>query len=214
MGIGIDSTTLLVNANAVAIPAKWSEEHHTDSGYHKFKVGDDDDRNAIPSPGEGMLFIRDDLPEPSIEYFNGLAWVAASSSGTIPVGSKMLFIQNTVPTGWTLDVAANDRVIRVVNVAASGGAVAGSWTISGISGDGHQLSIEEMPQHDHLLRYSGDPSPGAGTFQVSLLRNATTPLTSLNPIEDTGGGEAHGHTISSDGVWRPSYINAIICIKD
>ena len=214
IGVGIDSTTLLVNANAVAIPHKWSEEHYTASGYHKFKVGDDAERDAVLDPTLGMLFIRDDLSEPRIEYYNGSAWVPASYSGAIPSGSKMLFIQDSVPTGWTLDVSANDKVIRVVNVAASGGVVGGSWTISGMSGDGHALTVSEMPPHDHVLRYSGDSSPGSGTYQVSLLRNSANPQTSLNPIEDTGGGTSHAHGITSDGTWRPSYINAIICIKD
>ena len=207
MGIGIDSTTLLVNANAVAIPAKWSEEHHTDSGFHKFKVGNDTDRNAIPSPDQGMLFIRDDLPEPSIEYFNGIAWVAASSSGIIPVGSKMLFIQNTVPTGWTLDVAANDRVIRVVNVEAQGGLTAGSWTITGFQADPHALTISEMPAHMH-----GIDGVAISTGTVSGVNGMMQNLG--GNTDSTGGGATHQHTVSNDGNWRPSYINAIICIKD
>ncbi|GAG02888.1 unnamed protein product, partial [marine sediment metagenome] len=172
MGIGIDSTTLLVNANAVPIPSKWTEEHHSGTGYHNFKYGNSTERDNISSPGDGMLFIRDDTPNPSIEYWTGLAWISATQ-GSIPSGSKMLFIQDTVPTGWTLDESANDRVIRVVNVAASGGVEGGSWTITGISGDGHALSISEMPSHTHTVRGSivnHDPSG----FSSSLGTGYTT----------------------------------------
>jgi hypothetical protein len=207
MGIGIDSSTILVNANAVPIPSKWSEEHHPETGYHGNKFGNITVRDSIPTPlGTGMLFIRTDLLEPSIEYYNGVGWVAASSGGAIPSGSKMLFIQDTVPTGWTLDVSANDRVIRVVDVEASGGVEGGSWTISGISGDGHELSISEMPSHTHSIRGGTrifDPSGFSDTIGVSTVQSGAT-----------GGGAAHTHTVSSDGTWRPSYINAIICIRD
>jgi hypothetical protein len=216
MGIGIDSTTLLVNANAVPIPHKWAEEHHSETGYHNFNYGDSAERDAIPSPGDGMLFIRDDLPVPTIEYYNSglVAWVSASTSGSIPTGSKMLFIQDTVPTGWTLDVTANDKVIRVVTDAVDGALTGGSWTISGIAGASHTLDVTQIPAHDHNLRFSGNASPGSGTYQCQKLRNNVDPETSFNPILDTGGGLGHSHGVSSDGTWRPSYINAIICIKD
>jgi hypothetical protein len=207
MGIGIDSTTLLVNANAVPIPSKWTEEHYSDSGYHKFKIGNSTERdNTIPSPGTGMLFIRDDTPAPTIEYWNGLAWTSATQ-GAIPSGSKMLFIQDTVPTGWTLDVSANDKVIRVVNVEASGGVTGGSWTISGVTVDGHQLSILEMPSHTHGLDFQFDTIG----FSTGWAFRAEPGSSSTNP---SGGNLEHSHGVSSDGTWRPSYINAIICIKD
>ena len=218
MGIGIDSTTLLVNANAVPIPHKWTEEHYSDSGYHKFKVGDDVDRDNIPNPGDGMLFIRDDTPNPSIEYWTGTAWSSATTTvSAIPSGSKMLFIQDTVPTGWTLDVSVNDKVIRVVDSAALGGVTAGNWTISGISGSAHALTISEIPAHGHEVQYT-TITPGAGDFQFQRLRNSagfpSSTDESSNPVLETGGGASHSHGVSSDGTWRPSYINAIICIKD
>jgi hypothetical protein len=218
IGIGISSTTLLVNANAVPIPSKWTDEHYSDSGYHKFKIGDSTDRDNVPSPGTGMLFIRSDTPNPSIEYWTGSAWASATTTiSSIPSGSKMLFVQDTVPTGWTLDTTVVDKVIRVVDDAVDGGVTGGSWTISGISGAGHQLTVAEMPSHDHELIYT-TITPGAGNFQLQRLRNsAGYPGNSdqnSNPVVDTGGDDAHSHVVSSDGTWRPSYINAIICIKD
>ncbi len=219
MGIGIDSTTLLVNANAVPIPSKWTEEHYSGSGYHKFKIGDSTDRDTgIPSPGTGMLFIRDDTPNPSIEYWTGLAWASATTTiSSIPSGSKMLFVQDTVPTGWTLDTTVTDKVIRVVDSAASGGVTGGNWTISGISGAAHQLIISEIPSHTHNALNS-TITPGVGNFQFSHLRNnagypgSSQESTSANI--PTGGDGSHSHGVTSDGTWRPSYINAIICIKD
>jgi hypothetical protein len=226
MGIGIDSTTLLVNANAVPIPHKWSEEHHTVTGYHKFKVGDDAERDAVSDPALGMPFIRDDLTEPRIDYYNGSAWVPASSSGIIPSGSKMLFIQDTVPTGWTLDVSANDKVIRVVDVEASGGVTGGSWTISGFQADDHALIEDEMPAHRHHsigevtagwpFGNTGEDNMGSngGIDYDNPFYNTSTTGGGAAADDSPGPGLPHDHTVSNDGVWRPSYINAIICIKD
>lgn len=218
IGIGIDSTTLLVNANAVAIPSKWSEEHQFETGFHNFKYGDIAERDAIQSPADGMVFFRDDTLNSIIEYYNeGLGeWVAASQERTdIPSGSKMLFIQDTVPTGWTLDVTANDRVIRVTAILGEGGDAAGSWTITDLVADPHMLSVEEMPSHDHDIHggKSGDNSPEYN-FNGPDGSNNPADSNSGRPTELAGEGEAHAHTVSSGGLWRPSYINAIICIRD
>ncbi len=226
MGIGIDSTTLLVNANAVPIPHKWSEEHHTVTGYHEFQIGDASDRDAISSPGSGMFFIRDDLTASFIEYYNGSAWVSASS-GSVPSGSKMLFIQDTVPTGWTLDVSANDKVIRVVNVAASGGVTGGSWTISGFQADDHALVESEMAAHRHHgfgARQAGFPfgdvlpddkqGAASGVDYNNRYYNTSTTGGGAAADDSPGPGLPHDHTVSNNGAWRPSYVNAIVCTKD
>jgi hypothetical protein len=153
-----------------------------------------------------MLFIRDDTPNPSIEYWTGLAWTSATL-GAIPAGSKMLFVQDTVPTGWTLDTDSTDKVIRIVDSAALGGVTGGSWTISGITGDGHQLSISEMPIHTHHIDGRASGSGTSSGFQNVMMNFGGN-------TDPTGGNAEHEHTVSSDGTWRPSYINAIICIKD
>lgn len=38
----------------------------------------------------------------------------------IPAGTKMLFVQASVPTGWTLDTTHNDKALRIVNTTGAG----------------------------------------------------------------------------------------------
>jgi hypothetical protein len=215
VGIGIDDVTLLVNANGVPIPAKWQVEHHSDSGYHKFAFGGFSERDDIENPAAGMIFIHSDDSPPRIDFHNGVTWSSASSTSvSIPSGSKMLFVQDSVPTGWTLDTAVSDRVIRVIDTASEGGDVGGAWAITGIVADPHKLSIDEMPNHDHALRGSGGGDENQDySARGPTSGNAVAPAGGKHTI-DTGGDLAHTHTVSNDVSWRPSYINALICIKD
>lgn len=80
IGVGLNSTTLLVNTSAIAVPAKWTEEHHADSGYHKFKFGNAAAQSAILAPGSGMLFLRNDTNPPRIDYWTGSTWTPGTSS--------------------------------------------------------------------------------------------------------------------------------------
>jgi len=207
MGIGIDDTTMLVNANGVPIPAQWEEEHSSGSGYHKFKFGSEATRDLL-SPDSGMIFLRDDTTPPRIEYWDGSTWQFASADhADIPAGSKMLFMQDSVPTGWTLDVAVNDAVVRVVDSEALGGVTGGSWTITGFQADPHALTISEMPAHTHNIDGVAIATGDASGFS-GLMRNLG------GATDSTGGGTTHEHAVSNDGTWRPSYINAIVCIRD
>jgi hypothetical protein len=162
-----------------------------------------------------MLFIRDDTDPVRIEYWDGDAWQSATADRVdIPAGSKMLFIQNTVPTGWTLDVTANDRVIRVTSVGAEGGDTAGTWVISGLSVDPHKLEISEMPRHDHDIRGGGggDNNRQYNSFGPDGSKNNDN--VSGRNTEFEGDDGTHTHGLTSGGSWRPSYINALICIRD
>lgn len=147
----------------------------------------------------------------------------AVESVAIVSGAKMLFLNSSAPTGWTQDTSINDRVLRVVN--SSGGGQGGSWTISGLSAsvtvNNTTLSSSQMPNHRHAAgkaEYYTDVAYGStsgGNQQQSSGGLATAneyPYTN-----SVGGGGAHNHSatasISSNGNWRPSYVNVIACTK-
>lgn len=146
-------------------------------------------------------------------YNNGDALFAReASSGTIsalggvPSGTKMLFVQGSAPTGWTFDASNNDRVLINQSTVGNGGTTGGSWTISGVTVDGHAVTIAEMPAHSHptgLDTLSG----GAG----QALRPVGTGSSSTG---STGGGGTHTHGLTSDAVWRPAWLGVITCTKD
>jgi hypothetical protein len=215
IGVATDTDTLLVSASGVAIPSKWTQEHDEGSGNHAFKSGDVGDRAAIVSPALGTIFIRTDTDTNFIEYWNGVSWGVATEYA-VPSGSKMMFVQDAVPTGWTFDSTINDRVVIITDTLLSGGVTGGGWAITGLTADPHALSVAEMPAHQHdIIGGSG----GADNVNYDSNNNGPNAATGARgiagrPTEIAGGGGTHTHSITGDSTWRPNFVNVIICIKD
>ena len=137
--------------------------------------------------------------------------VAAIQAGvsTFEAATAMLFFQNAAPTDWTLDTTHDDKLIRVVDNqdgSDDGGDSAGSWTISGVTVDGHTLVTSEIPAHTHgfdAVLIGAVLSAGGGAQHVN--GSSTT--------DPTGGGGSHTHGLTSDGTWRPTYNNGIVCTR-
>ncbi len=139
------------------------------------------------------------------------------TAARIPAGSKMLFGQAAAPTGWTIDDTFSDRMIRVVDSTVTGAygtdwvtdGNGGSWTISGVTVDGHAITISQMPSHTHgysRSSFSGGVTIDAGAgLQHELIASATGAQ---------GGSGTHNHGLTSDAVWRPQYLDMILCTKD
>jgi hypothetical protein len=179
--------------------------------------------NQVPEYAEGG-----GAPGPAENSFQvwkdggGDTWLAYNDAGTVkkmqfdppavvipvevPAGSKMAFYQAAAPTGWTQDTSVNDRVLRVVSGA--GGGTGGNWTISGLTVDGHVLTVEEMPAHTHsytkYLLKMGASAQGTSVWISDASADSGA----------TGGDAAHSHGLSADGAWRPAYIDVIIASKN
>ena len=135
-----------------------------------------------------------------------------------PTGTSMVFVNTSSPSGWTFDASQNDRVLRVTSTEANGGATGGSWTIAGLTGGAHTLTVAQMPSHDHDdltgARSGDDDNPDPGTYLFTN-NSGSGNITFVNTsIGNTGGGGSHSHTVTQDGSWRPSYQDVIVCIKD
>ena len=126
--------------------------------------------------------------------------------------TRLAFVQLAAPTGWVIDAACNDQVLMAM--AAAGDAVAGSWTISGLSNitGSTAISISQMPIHDHLEK--GGQAGGGGGSNVGAVDPGANVNTS-STTATTGGGLGHTHTLTTtgDGAWRPRYRGVIVCIK-
>lgn len=129
-------------------------------------------------------------------------------------GKRMLFLEATAPPGWTQDTSVNDRMLRIVS--GEGGGNGGSWTISGLSAsvtvNNHTLSVAQIPSHSHdYVR------PEINGGQIMRTHDGHQ-HGRLRPTSNTGGGGAHNHSasasISSNGTWRPAYVDVIACTKD
>lgn len=128
--------------------------------------------------------------------------------GSVPAGTKMLFMQAAAPTGWTQVVTWNDKVIRVVSGAGAG--TGGSWTISGISVDAHTLTVSELATHSHGIPVSLNMSVASGAPFVNIWADgATTKSTNAE-----GSDVPHAHNLTIGSAWRPAYVDAIVCSKN
>jgi len=131
--------------------------------------------------------------------------------GPIPPGTKMLFKQASAPAGWTFVAEDNDRALINTSTESQGGDTGGSWTIDGLSVDGHQLTVDEMPSHSHDFTEDWIDALGPGDGKSFTSGSGGRVDVYIAP---TGGDQAHDHGISQDGSWRPSYAKVITCQKD
>ena len=170
---------------------------------------------VFSASGGGSDFTMSPEAETSVIYSDGTnvygIGATAQPAGTpiIPSGSAMPFFNSVAPTGWTQSTAFNDAVIRLVS-DGSAGTNGGAWAVSGLTVQGTALTIDQMPNHDHgigsgkSLAYdlSGGTGGGSGTFLGGIA------------FDPQGNGNPHTHGITSDGTWRPSYVNALIAVKN
>ena len=154
------------------------------------------------------------------------AWLTFGAAS----GTRQIFDQDSPPTGWTRDVAINDKVIRIVSGARADG---GSWTVGGLdvtgATDAYTLLVADMPAHDHDVTDPGHVHGGvvrAGSFwdlspgepNDSVTGNTASAVTGIS-IASKGGGVGHAHGlgaagVSSDGTWRPVHRDMILAEKD
>jgi hypothetical protein len=164
----------------------------------------------------GVLFTKAVSSKSELFYRDGVdVEVPLTKAGAVqafPAGTKLLFPQASAPLGWTKDTDVDDRVIRVVS--GTGGATAGSWTISGLTNGNTgstALTLAQIPSHNHTITVGGG-TLGTGSH---VARGTTTDGTKTT--SSSGSGNSHAHTgpaISSSGAWRPSNLSCIKCTKD
>lgn len=164
--------------------------------------------------GNTELFFRDSAGR--LVQITNIGAVAAPSP--FPSGTVMLFAQSAPPSGWTQVTSNTDRMLRLVN-DSSGGAVGGSWTISGTSLslatsvtttttttdngstatptiNSHVLSASEIPAHTHdtVLAFGGGSAAITGGAGANVPTEVGSTVTSGT---GTGGGGGHTHTGST-----------------
>jgi len=128
-------------------------------------------------------------------------------------GRKVYLYENTAPTGWSI-VAVTDSVLAVKGGTnaynVNGGNAGGTWTISGITGGSHALSIAELAAHTHstLAGATGNPAGNYASLTTAVYNYG------INVSESTGSGAAHSHGASTHaGTWRPAAAVGIIVTK-
>jgi hypothetical protein len=160
----------------------------------------------------------------------------ATNYSSIPSGTKMVFYQDTAPTGWTIANTLDDKVLYVTKGSAAsgetGGGVhsSGTWTqpnhVHAVGSHTHTtgdvtLTIDQMPSHTHYVEYA-QVGVTSGSVGRNVLLSSGTGWTSSS----TGIGKAHNHGATEAGgtentgngatanTWRPAAYCVIIATKD
>lgn len=132
---------------------------------------------------------------------------AALGSG-FASGDRLISPTATAPTGWTQVTGLADKVIRIVDGA--GGGTGGSWTLSGLTVGDTTLSENQGAVHDHDF-------PQKVGQQAAKVEGSTAFVRAVSGTDTTelsAGGDPHDHPLSSDGSWRPAYLNSMVIEKD
>lgn len=141
--------------------------------------------------------------------------------GAIPSGTKMLFYQDSAPTGWTIQNTLDDKLVFISKGSVAGGEVGGG---------AHSTGTWTQPVHAHSVATHWHHAP-VGKDGTNLTWNSTPPFGtsgsfSYNRRTDysasgtgsymktsTDGATATGDNATSN-TYRPASYVCIICTKD
>lgn len=163
--------------------------------------------------------------------------------GGIPVGTVMLFVQDSAPDGWTKLITQNDKALRIVSGSTggtAGGSVAfssaftsqavnGSVSLSGLttsvsgSVSAATLSESQIASHSHSIPYTVMVTNSAN---VAWVAGANMQGIGIG-TSSAGGGGSHTHgwtgsgTVSGSATFSGTpinlavqYVDIIQCVKD
>lgn len=166
----------------------------------------------------GFIYTKDDGGDTELYYEDDAGNVTKlTEDGTvasaIPSGTKMLFAQDTAPTGWTKVTTASldESVLRLVTTTTvtTGGDDAFTTVFSSSKAtESHTLTTDEIPSHTHT--YERPNSPGSQSIGTGPNVPNVNTITSGVATGSTGGGSGHTHDITMD----PKFQDVIMATKD
>lgn len=213
-----------------------NEANNSPSGSETRREGDDQIRRMKASEKATWTNVTGAVTASHTEL-NTLTGISTTDPIiTLPSGTtKMLFYQDTAPSGWTIDSVPDNTVVRITQGLAGGGVTGGTTTGTNVFSDqfaahgenatygvrNHTLVEAEIPQHNHG---GGNHGHSSDTFNQFGSQGSCTDTTTNNPgfttslinasgtiISNYGGATpAHAHTINLDAKAAP----CIIATKD
>jgi len=154
---------------------------------------------AIGVGSEGQVLYS----RPSINGGIKLRWETPASS-PFDAGDKIVFGQNTVPTGWTLKTNSlyNNAAIKIQNTAGGVTGYTGSafTTVFGANKrtENHSLTVAQMPEHNHGV--TGNYKLPTQTQATNLLPapsvGTNTKTFASRTFSTQGNNSGHQHDIN------------------
>jgi microcystin-dependent protein len=213
MGQGIDTTTLLVNANAVAIPSTWEVEHHSATGRHEFGRGDTATRDAtISVPESGNIWYNTDG---SIDIYDGIEWAKNFTAFTGQI-VQAAFSPVSPPEGWLdcdgAEVSRDtyDALFAVIGTTFNvGGESSENFRLPDLRGKFVAGFDSGNTNYDTIGEEGGEETHVLTASEIPDIDSTTTGLTVNNGTDlqhlDTGGDptptapQTHGHGVTDPG---------------
>ncbi len=143
--------------------------------------------------GQKVIKVRNDTDDAWWGYMHG------------DTSQKIMVYRNAAMDGWAIDSSsATDKAVALKggSTYTTGGANAGSWTISGLTSANESAHTHTGGAHSHGLTTTGKDDIGSPGSSVYLL--TTTSTNSGGGSATTSSGTAHNHSVSQDGTWRIS----------
>ena len=163
---------------------------------------------AVPSAAGNIatLSVTGDLQDSGDSFF---------ASGT-----RMLFQQETAPTGWTIDTTLNDAGLRLVDgstqtfetTASPGGSVAFSTVFGRTATDGHTLTWDQSGHRSHTHTYTPNVAtigPAGGGF-IAGYGHGGSNTTSGSSLGNANAINPHSHNIDL----QLTFADVIVATKD
>lgn len=171
---------------------------------------------------KGILYAKDVSAKAELFYIDEDGDEVQLTTGGSPFsfasGTKMVFYQDTAPTGWTIQNTLNDKVLFVTKGSAAGGQTGGgahstgTWTQPGHTHTG--------PSHTHTV---ATPSTGwtlTPSGVTGALWSNVSPAgsgwysTSGDTLTSSAGGTGATGSSATAATWRPAAYCCIIAEKD
>ena len=146
------------------------------------------------------------------------ALAGMTTLGNFPSGTHILFVDQSPPSGWTIDTSISDKLLRV---NSAGGTSGGTWDTletSGTTGP-HAITVDELPALNHnydiLVSYTGGNNAwytaGSTTNEKEVANGGVSG--GINEATSPGQGHTHNFRVVTDSAWRPAYVDVIIGVK-
>ena len=127
-------------------------------------------------------------------------------TGSVPSGTKMIMVETSAPSGWTLNTAYDGRTIIISDGPTDDGTPdtnSDTWTITGLT-HSHTHGVGTLVMGN-----------GNGTELEAVAGGGIFTITNTHSHTIVGStGSASTSAVSSNGTWRPPYVEVIVCEKD
>lgn len=152
--------------------------------------------NSLAGELERLRFAISELKASTIWY----------DAGTIDfvAGTRLCFIQPAAPANWTYVAAWTNRLVMTATAASTAAfKVGGTWTLSGLSA-----------RHDHVIFFTDTTGTSLGNSSVTAGSGNAAPPAHTHTIFFSATTSVSAGTVSSNGAWRPAYVDSIVCVRD